>query len=47
MRELVKVLKNYGLVKGDTGGGGRSRTYDALDKRTTRVRASSLGRADK
>jgi len=33
MRELVKVLKDYGLVKGDTGGGGRSRTYEAADMR--------------
>jgi hypothetical protein len=32
MREPVKVLKNYGLVKGDTGGG-RSRTYEAEDMR--------------
>jgi hypothetical protein len=31
MRELAKMLENYGFLKGKVGGGGRSRTYDAAD----------------
>ena len=31
MRELAKMLENYGFIKGKIGGGGRSRTYDAAD----------------
>jgi integrase len=31
MRELAKMLENYGFLKGKIGGGGRSRTYDAAD----------------
>ena len=31
MRELAKILENYGFLRGKFGGGGRSRTYDAAD----------------
>jgi hypothetical protein len=31
MREVAKILENYGFLKGKTGGGGRSRTVDAAD----------------
>ena len=31
MRELAKMLENYGFVMGKVGGGGRSRTVDAAD----------------
>ena len=45
MRELVKVLKNYGLVRRDTGGSGRSRTYEAAryEKATENTVAFLLG----
>jgi hypothetical protein len=31
LRELAKMLENYGFTKGILGGGGRNRTYDAAD----------------
>jgi hypothetical protein len=31
MRELAKMLENYGFLKGNVGGGGRSRTAAAAD----------------
>jgi hypothetical protein len=31
MRELAKMLENYGFLNGKFGGGGRSRTADAAD----------------
>ena len=31
MRELAKVLESYGFLKGNFGGGGRTRTVDSAD----------------
>ena len=31
MRELAKMLENYGFLKGKFGGGGQIRTVDAAD----------------
>ena len=31
LNALAKVLTNHGFFKGEIGGGGRSRTYDAAD----------------
>jgi hypothetical protein len=31
LKALAKALTNHGYFKGNVGGGGRSRTYDAAD----------------